>query len=233
MIQEDQRSEKSNHLKAITPVKSFGLKPRGDTVINLYDIPMCVERATVFESWLQKEERDGLGFYITGPAGSGKTTLAIALANQWNIGRQLERLHRIESASQDDQIRYYGPEVASGKVNFYDNVVPIDWYTLTSAYKVFSDKRTQAQLSLTNACETVNGRLIWILDDFAGGHMPEYVQDATETFIRNLYNESARVIITSNIPLDETGRIWNDQIRSRLTEMCVQVNLTGKDRRGK
>ncbi len=218
-------------LRCDTPAKSFGLKPRGGEVIKLNQFNLGGVKNKIFSDWLFTRP-EGRGYYITGPSRSGKTSFAIALANEYNKRIHLERFKQWKNESEDDRLNYFAGDEGVGEILFFDRVYAIDWYNLKQAYNLFLEKRSQVQQSMVDACEAPNGRLLWIIDDFGGGYMSAPVREATETFIRNLYSQSATVIITSNVEMDAARDIWNDQIRSRLVEMCVQVKLTGKDRRG-
>jgi len=217
-------------------MKQFGLKPIGSEIIPLGKIDFIPSINEFIAGWIA-DIPNGRGMYIFGETGSGKTTLAIVLANEWNRQYHIDRKVRYDLASDDDKLRCYSSDVAAGEILFFDRVYAVDWYKLVTAYTTLYENRTSDQHTLVYNCEHAVGnyqeRILWILDDFAGSQMTPYILTCTETFIRYLHNQSATVIITSNTPMDDARKTWNDQVRSRLTEMCVQVNLTGKDRRGK
>jgi len=217
-------------LKINTPHKHWGLLPKRNIRVGLDKLTLSNGVAAAVSEWLPKLP-DVRGWYITGPAATGKTTLAVALANAWNEYHHHTRYLGYTNASEDDKLNYYSSDIASGEILFFDRVMPVDWYALTSAYKTIPEYRRPPQHELVYNCDNPNGKLLWLIDDFAGGHMSDHIQDCTERFLRGLYNEDAVVIITSNVPPNKTAALWNDQIRSRLIEMCAVITLKGTDRR--
>lgn len=172
------------------------------------------------------------GLYLTGPSGSGKTSLAVTLANHWNRVLHEFRKIQFDAATEEQKLRYYSADISAGEIIFSDHVMAIDWFALCAAYKTIHENRTEEQHRLIWNVEHVNPQLLWVLDDFAGASsMSDHVRDCTEQFIRSLYIKDATVIITSNLPANEAGMRWNEQIRSRLLEMCVQIKISGNDMR--
>jgi DNA replication protein DnaC len=172
------------------------------------------------------------GLYIYGGAGTGKTTLAVALGNAYNDARFTEREIRYNEADIDKKLRYFAEDYTRGEVVYYDYVNAFAWPNVCALYRVPAQDRTEPENVQVCRLENASSARFWIFDDFASGHMTPAVLDGIERIIRGLYNNEATVIITSNVEMDKTRDIWSEPIRSRLVEMCFPVELAGKDRRG-
>jgi DNA replication protein DnaC len=173
------------------------------------------------------------GLYITGVAGSGKTALAVALANAYNDAVWEQRKQRYAAASEDEQLMVFPADRAAGGARYIDHVMAVDWMRAVNLYRLMPRERTDAENEWIARLEEASSSKLWLIDDFGAGELTPMARDFTEGVIRALYNNSALCIITSNVSLEGVAKIWNEPIRSRLIEMCVPVELTGRDRRGR
>ncbi len=230
MIPDAGRPKLLSDLPAKTPHLTWGLLPENAPERDINHCQLTTPVRVVCWRWADNVPKVR-GIYITGPAGVGKTTLAVALANAWNKAHHIFRSDGFHHATQEDRLRFFAPDLSAGKIVFHDYVKAFDWFTLTRALKTLPEHRTPEQQQLVFDIEQPNPSLLWVVDDFAGSSMSEHVRESTEAFIRVLYNRGIPVIITSNVQLDRTTDLWNDQVRSRLLEMCDQINLTGPDMR--
>lgn len=73
-----------------------------------------------------------------------------------------------------------------------------------------------------------------VIDDLASERDTEYMGEVVQTIIDSRYRAGLPLIITTNLTSDELkhpAEIRKQRIYSRLFEMCVPVEVTGKDRR--
>lgn len=173
-----------------------------------------------------------MGLYIYGGPGTGKTTLAVALSNAFNDSKYHERESKYEAADINDKLRYFAADYSKGEVIYLDYVNAFSWPNVCALYRIPAQDRSEKENITVCRLENASSARFWLFDDFAAGNMTPAVLDGCERIIRGLYNNEAKVIITSNVELDRTREIWSEQIRSRLVEMCFPVELAGRDRRG-
>ncbi len=141
-----------------------------------------------------------IGMFLQGPAGTGKTTIAVNIANEWK---------RKAPSS---------------------NVVGHDFFDILTAIKTLPEYRTVEQnATLWNLQNSgFSGGLI-VIDDFAAGRITEAAADTVETLIRKWEKKGTNVIFTSNIHPDKIVETFNEQLWSRICSMTAYVELTGKD----
>ena len=70
-----------------------------------------------------------------------------------------------------------------------------------------------------------------ILDDIGTENATGWVLDQLYMLINKRYNEMKPVIFTSNLSIEEVGKVLGDRIASRIVEMCDVIELTGDDKR--
>jgi len=70
-----------------------------------------------------------------------------------------------------------------------------------------------------------------ILDDVGSENATGWVLDQLYMLINKRYNEMKPIIFTSNLSIEEVGKVLGDRIASRIVEMCDVIELTGDDKR--
>ena len=70
-----------------------------------------------------------------------------------------------------------------------------------------------------------------ILDDVGTENATGWVLDQLYMLINKRYNEMKPIIFTSNLSIEEVGKVLGDRIASRIVEMCDVIELTGDDKR--
>ena len=71
-----------------------------------------------------------------------------------------------------------------------------------------------------------------VMDDFGASRMTDYAVEMMSVLINEIYlRKLSRVIINSNLSLDDIGQKIDDRTASRIVEMCEVIKLAGHDRR--
>ena len=147
------------------------------------------------------------GLFLSGPAGTGKTTIAVSIGQRWLV----------ETPPRDRYVHAY------------------DWFDLCDSIKTLPEYRSQKQqallFNLTYLPSYGKPHGLMIIDDFASGRMTENVLSETEKIIRNLEKQGSIVIFTTNAKPDKIIELYNDQVWSRICSMTFHVELSGKDHR--
>lgn len=70
-----------------------------------------------------------------------------------------------------------------------------------------------------------------IIDDIGSEKTSDFVIEFIYTIINRRYENLKKTILTTNLTLKDFGDRYGDRILSRLSEMCVLVELSGSDKR--
>lgn len=70
-----------------------------------------------------------------------------------------------------------------------------------------------------------------IIDDIGSEKTSDFVIEFLYTIINRRYENMKRTVLTTNLQLKEFGDRYGDRVLSRISEMCVLVELTGEDKR--
>lgn len=217
-------------------ISKWGLLPAHKPVLDLeteYQWDGNEEPRRIVTGFLSKLPHPRRGLFIHGEGGTGKTMLAVALANLYNAAKHEERKVKFSLASEDERLRYFVADLSAGRVLYRDHVSPVEWIRVVNLYRILPGERSESEHHWIANLENASSARLWLIDDLGAGEMTRVVKDATELVLRALYNNSCLCIITSNYTLDRIGEIWGEPIRSRLAEMTVAVELKGGDKRGK
>jgi len=76
-----------------------------------------------------------------------------------------------------------------------------------------------------------DSKQLLILDDIGTENATGWVLDQLYMLINKRYNEMKPVIFTSNLSIEDVGKVLGDRIASRIVEMCDVIELTGDDKR--
>jgi DNA replication protein DnaC len=77
----------------------------------------------------------------------------------------------------------------------------------------------------------VNYARYLFIDDLGAEKITEWTGQTIYYLISERYNQEKHISVSSNLTLQEVADKIDNRIASRLTEMCVVVELEGKDRR--
>lgn len=76
-----------------------------------------------------------------------------------------------------------------------------------------------------------DSKQLLILDDIGTENATGWALDQLYMLINKRYNEMKPVIFTSNLSIEDVGKVLGDRIASRIVEMCDVVELGGDDKR--
>lgn len=151
---------------------------------------------------------DGMGVFLTGGCGSGKTHLGVLL------------LQHAENVSSK---KYIGETYGH---------IP-DQSEFLSAPDFFLELRSTFNDGVESEGDVI-GRYSYVknlmIDDIGAEKVSDWSRQMFYTLIDRRYRENELTIITSNLSLDDLAKSIDDRISSRIVEMCVVIKLEGDHR---
>ena len=139
--------------------------------------------------------------FISGPCGTGKTHLAVALLIEWAGFKQPQR--------------------------FAENPVFLPAVEFFSELKTAMDEGIPDGQILSK----YSSPSLLVIDDVGAEKISDWSRQQFYTLIDRRYRSMRQTIITSNLGLQKVSELIDDRIASRVVEMGVIVTLTGPDQR--
>ncbi|OAA90892.1 DEAD/DEAH box helicase family protein [Clostridium ljungdahlii] len=169
------------------------------------------------ENILEKVQKTNRGLYFTGGTGTGKTTTAVTIMNEYLLSRVIQHCKR-------EKLIEVNP-VLFVRLSEFQNVYNAQFRgssTLQdeSSYRFYNLKHKMTEVDLL------------VVDDIALRNLPEGFQNELYEIIDYRATEDATTIFTSNVTYEELPEYVGERIASRVQGMCgQQVLMKGTDHR--
>jgi DNA replication protein DnaC len=173
-----------------------------------------------FEGELAPKDRIKSLYLFSEETGTGKTTTASAVLNEW------QRRHYVGSIKrglQPEQMPAYFLDVN-------------EWQTLYNQFTrsgIPEDVREKASREYYRRMHYAEKAPYAVLDDIG-------VRGATDGFRGDLHSvinarttKQLPTIFTSNIPIEDIAKVFDQRLYDRVRDLCIQLYFTGESRRGK
>lgn len=147
------------------------------------------------------DEKWNVGFYLWGPAGSGKTLLAAIIL-------------------QELMLKY-------GQRGRFIDLSRQFFQRLKQSYDVSDESYGSAGRIL----EDLIAVPFLVIDDFGVQRNTEWESETLYNLIDSRYSEERIIIVTSNCTIDEYKKIAQGRIYSRIIEMCTSIHVNLPDYR--
>ena len=155
-----------------------------------------------------------LYLYSANP-GTGKTTTAAALLNAWLVAHYLGSLKRGRQPLQ--QPAYF-----------------LDVNEFQTRYNLAAMTNDESELDGIKAeirkCQTVP---FLVMDDIGVRGASEAFRAYLHAIINYRAVNGLPTIYTSNLPIEELARVFDERLYDRVRDMCVQLHFEGESKRGR
>ena len=152
--------------------------------------------------------------------GTGKTTTAVALLNDWLVAHYLGSLKR---GRQSLQMPAYFLDVN-------------EWQTLYNEFNrshVPEDVAERASREYYRQLQAAKQAPFAVLDDIGVRQATEGFRGDLHAIINYRVTNGLPTVYTSNLPIEDMARIFDERLYDRMRDMCAVVEFTGESKRGK
>jgi DNA replication protein DnaC len=187
-------------------------------------LPISAENPQVYKAVmtyvadvLNKVQKSNRGIYFCGGTGTGKTTVAITILNEYLIARVIQHLK--------GELKIEVNPVLFIKLAEFQNIYNSQFRGTSDLQNVNSDKYYKFKQRMKEVD-------LLVVDDIALRGCPEGFQNELYEIIDCRSTEDATTLFTSNVTYEELPEYVGDRIASRISGMCgKQVILKGHDHR--
>lgn len=166
---------------------------------------------------IDRVQSSNRGIYFTGNTGTGKTTVAITIMNEYLIARVIQHL-KGEKKIEVNPVLFI-------KLAEFQNIY-------NSQFRGTPDMQNESAAKYYKFKQRMMEVDLLIIDDIALRGCPEGFQNELYEIVDHRATEDATTLFTSNVTYEELHEFVGERIASRIQGMCGnQVILKGKDHR--
>ncbi|MDR9792736.1 ATP-binding protein [Aeribacillus pallidus] len=152
--------------------------------------------------------------------GTGKTTTAAALLNDWLVAHYLGSLKR-------------NRQILQRPAYFLD---VNEWQTLYNEFNrshVPEDIAERASREYYRQLQAAKQAPFAVLDDIGVRQATEGFRGDLHAIINHRVTNGLPTVYTSNLPIEDMARIFDERLYDRMRDMCAVVEFSGESKRGK
>lgn len=188
----------------------------------LENLPIKADNPKVFtaveryiKNIIERVQGANRGIYFTGNTGTGKTTVAVTILNEYLIARVIQHL-KGEKKIEVNPVLFI-------KLAEFQNIY-------NSQFRGTPDMQNKSAAKYYQFKQIMKEVDLLVIDDIALRGIPEGFMNELYEVIDYRATEDATTLFTSNVTYEELPEFVGDRIASRIQGMCGnQVILKGKD----
>jgi len=165
-------------------------------------------------SFSHNGDRRVKSLYIWGPPGTGKTTTACALLNEWIAAYYVRAVRS-------------GGEVAQKPALFFDVNEWLIEYNLIA----MGDDKDEVKAFKKKMLAASNVPFL-VMDDLGVRKSSDNFRGYLHYIVNHRCANGLPTIYTSNIPLDELAGVFDARLADRVRDQCFEIELGGTSKRG-
>lgn len=177
---------------------------------------MLDKYAATFERQFDEGSKRIKSLYLWSESpGTGKTATAVALLNAWLVAHYIGSLKRGRQPLQ--QPAYF-----------------LDVNEFQTRYNLATMTEDDAELStIRGLIETCQRAPFLVMDDIGVRGATDAFRAYLHAIINHRVTNALPTVYTSNLPIEELARVFDERLYDRVRDMCVQLHFEGESKRGR